>query len=119
MKDGQASASVLVISDYGGRCSEDWDYLRDTLAALRAQTFAEPVEVVLVDSTPVDEGMPPDLVALTADMRIVRDPEATSCALMNLAVATASADLVALLDGDCAPAPGWLDAAVACLRTHP
>src|SRR5262249_44874201 len=62
---------------------------------------------------------PPDLVALGATLRVLRDPAASSCELLNRAVATASAELVALLDGDCVPAPGWLAAGVDCLRSHP
>jgi hypothetical protein len=119
MGDGGASVSVLVVSDYGGCTSEDWDYLRDTLAALRGQFFAEPLEMILVDSTPAGEGMPPDLVERTREFRIVRDATATSCELLNRAVESASADIVALLDGDCAPVPGWLGAGVECLRSHP
>ena len=29
-----AAVSVVVVSDYGGRTAEDWNYLRDTLGAL-------------------------------------------------------------------------------------
>jgi Glycosyl transferase family 2 len=113
------SVSVLVVSDYGGRTSDDWNYLRETLAALRAQSFDEPFETILVDATPAGEPMPPDLVVPGQALRIVREPGATSCELMNRAVETAASDVVALLDGDCAPVAGWLAAGVACLRAHP
>jgi len=93
MSAGGPSVSVLIVSDYGGHSDEDWNYLRDTSTALRAQLFAEPVELMLVDSTAVGETMPPDLVELSAALRIVRDAGATSCELLNRGVETASADI--------------------------
>ena len=113
------SVSVLVVADYGGRSDEDWDYLRDTLGAVRAQRFSEPFQVILLDSTPAGQSMPLDIVALVPGLHIVREPGATSCELLNRAVEAATADVVALLDGDCVAVPGWLEAGVACLRSHP
>jgi hypothetical protein len=46
------AVSVIVVSDYGVRTAEEWNYLRETLGTLRRQVFDEPVEVLLVDSTP-------------------------------------------------------------------
>jgi len=119
MSDGSPTVSVLVVSDYGGRSNEDWNYLRDTLGALRAQTFDDPFEVILVDSTPPGETMPADVAGLVAALRVVRAAGETSCQLLNRAVDAASSEIVALLDGDCVPAPGWLRAGVVCLRAHP
>ena len=119
MSDGGPSVSVLIVSDYGGHSDQDWNYLRDTLAALRAQIFAGPVELILVDSSAVGETMPPDVVELSATLRVVHDGDVDSCALLNRAVQGAAADIVALLDGDCAPVPGWIAAGVECLRKHP
>lgn len=110
--------SVIVVSDYGGRTAEDWGYLRDTLGALARQEFDGDVEVLLVDSIPEGQEMPPDLVGLVSSMRVISGPEPTR-ELMNRAASAATADLVALLDGDCAPVPGWLQAAVDAMRAHP
>jgi glycosyltransferase involved in cell wall biosynthesis len=114
-----AVVSVIVVADYGGRNSDDWDYLRDTLQALARQAFDERVEVILVDSTPAGERMPPDLARIVPALRVITGSTQTTCELLNTATRTASADLVVLLDGDCAPAPGWLRAAVDAMRAHP
>lgn len=111
-------ASILVVSDYGGRTAEDWNYLRDTLGALGRQTFDEEIEVLLVDSTPADQQMPPDLLELVPALEVMTGAKKTR-ELLNEAIGAATADLVVLLDGDCAPAPGWLSAAVAAMRAHP
>jgi len=118
MNGDRPAVSVIVVSDYGGRTAEDWQYLRDTLGALGRQAFAEPVEVLLVDSTPAGQQMPPDLQDLVPGLRVINGLESTR-ELLNTAVRLAAADLVALLDGDCAPAPGWLRAAVDAVRAHP
>ena len=113
------SVSVVVISDYGGRTAEDWRYLRDTLGALQRQTFDEPVEAILVDATSADQQMPADLTGLVPALRVITGPTRTVSELLNAAADSATGDLVALLDGDCAPAPGWLGAAVEAMRAHP
>ena len=113
-----AAVSVLVVSDYGGRTAEDWNYLRDTLSALGRQEFTERVEVILVDSTPDGQQMPPDLMGLVPSLQVIAGAETTR-ELLNAGVRAASAELVVLLDGDCAPAPGWLRAAVDAMRAHP
>jgi hypothetical protein len=111
--------SVLVVSDYGGRQSEDWDYLRATLAGLRAQSCDEPFEVLLVDSAPAEEPMPPDVAQILPGLGVLRGAGESSCGLLNRAVETAAGEIVALLDGDCAPVPGWLAAGLAALGSDP
>ncbi len=119
MSRDRAAVSVIVVSDYGGRTAEDWDYLRATLAALARQAVAENVEVILVDSAPSGQQMPPDLMDLVPALDVIRGVRQTTRELLNTAVCAASADLVVLLDGDCAPAPGWLRAAIDAMRVHP
>ena len=119
MGSNAAAVSVLVVSDYGGRTAEEWSYLRDTLGALGRQAFDERVEVFLIDSTPAGQQMPADLVGLVPSLRVLGSPRESTRELLNAAVRAASADLVALLDGDCAPTTGWLHAAVDAMRTHP
>ena len=112
MSAAQCSVSVVVVSDYGGRTAEDWNYLRDTLSALGQQAFDDGVEVLLVDSTPAGQEMPRDLTSLVPALRVIGGSAETSRELLNTAFRAAAGDFVALLDGDCAPAPGWLRAAV-------
>ena len=119
MSGDRPAVSVIVVSDYGGRTAEDWNYLRSTLGGLGQQAFDEPVEVILVDSTPAGQQMPPDLTGLVPSLRVIGAAHETSRELLNNAVRAATAELVALLDGDCAPAPGWLRAGVGTMRAHP
>jgi hypothetical protein len=119
MSDAVRVVSVVVVSDYGGRTAEQWNYLRDTLRALGGQEFDEPVEMILVDSTPADQPMPADLATIVPSLRVIGGSTETSRELLNAAVRVASAELVALLDGDCAPVPGWLRVAVDTMRAHP
>jgi glycosyl transferase family 2 len=114
-----SAVSVVVVSDYGGGTAEDWNYLRDALRALRQQAFDGSVEVILVDSAPVGQQMPGDLMSLVPSLRVIRGPTEATRELLNTAVRAASAELVALLDGDCVPAPGWLRAAVDTIRARP
>ncbi|HJQ83902.1 MAG TPA: glycosyltransferase [Candidatus Binatia bacterium] len=113
------SVAVLVVSDYGGRTDGDWDYLRATLGALARQTFDRPFEVVLIDSTPADEPMPPDVPRLVPGLRTLGGAGETPVELLNAAVEATSAEVVALLDGDCAPVPGWLAAATEAIASRP
>jgi len=110
---------VLVVSDYGGGPGGDWEYLRNTLAGVASQTFDAGFEVVLVDATSPDERMPVDLMTIVPSMRVVRDPHRRGSDLVNLAARESSADLIALLDADCVPAPGWVVAAVEAMRARP
>ncbi|HVO26371.1 MAG TPA: glycosyltransferase family 2 protein [Candidatus Margulisiibacteriota bacterium] len=119
MSGNQPAVSVLVVSDYGGRTAEDWGYLRETLATLSRQAFEEEVEVLLLDATPAGQQMPSDLLGIVPGLRVISSSGASSRELLNTAVRAATADLVVLLDGDCAPAPGWLRAAVDTMCAHP
>jgi hypothetical protein len=49
MNGDRPAVSVIVVSDYGGRTAEDWDYLRAAFRGLGQQAFDEPFEVLLAD----------------------------------------------------------------------
>jgi Glycosyl transferase family 2 len=119
MSAARPAVSVLVVSDYGGGPRGDWDYLRATLGGVASQAFDEDIEVVLVDATPPEEEMPADLSSILPSMRVIRDRSQRGSDLVNLAALGCSADLVALLDADCVPSPGWLTAAVEAMRAQP
>lgn len=119
MDRARPEIAVIVVSDYGGRNDGDWDYLRATLRALAGQAPPAAMDVLLVDSTPPDEPMPADVPALVPGLRVVAESGATTAELLNVAAGASSTPLVALLDGDCVPAPGWLDAARRTMREHP
>jgi glycosyltransferase involved in cell wall biosynthesis len=112
------AVSILLVSDYGGASSEDWDYLRATLRSLAAQSFDEPVEVLLVDSAPPGQQTPADVLSILPSLRAIRG-ETNTAALLNDGARAAKSDLVVLLDSDCKTSAGWLGAAVEAMRAHP
>lgn len=118
MSTAESSVSVIVVSDYGGRGSGEWTYLRDTLAGLARQDFGEPFEVLLVDAVAEGEEMPAELLGLIPGMRRIRGVGEPSREVLNAAVVAARGELIALLDGDCAPDPAWLRAGVEAMRSH-
>jgi glycosyltransferase involved in cell wall biosynthesis len=113
------TVSVIIVSDYAAGDSKGWDDLHHCLDALAHQDFAEPAEIILSENTRYAESIPPDLRHLLPSLRIVLSDHTGSYALKNHGVAQASADLVAILDADCRPAPTWLTNLVAAFRRHP
>jgi glycosyltransferase involved in cell wall biosynthesis len=86
-----------------------------TLAALSAQTFAEPVEVIVVDDRSADATVE---LARAAGVRVLTTSGAGGPGeARNVGVRAASAPLLAFTDADAAPAPQWLERGVAALRS--
>jgi ABC-type amino acid transport substrate-binding protein len=84
-----------------------------TLAALAAQDYPGPVEVVVVDDCSDDDTA---ALAERAGVRVVRlDRQHGPAGARNAGIAATGAPLIAFTDADCAPAPGWLAAIVAAL----
>jgi glycosyltransferase involved in cell wall biosynthesis len=89
--------------------------LGDTLAALAAQDFGEPYEVIVVDDGSED-GTAAVAEAAGGPVRLVRQRRLGASAARNRGVAEASAPLLAFTDADCVPTRGWLRAGVAGLE---
>ena len=113
------SVSVVIISDYASGLEAGWNDLRTTLKALAQQDFEEPADFMLVESTELAQQVPPDFAAILPALRVVAVPPRTSYELKNAAVQAASTELVAMLDGDCAPSTDWLRRLVEAMRAHP
>jgi hypothetical protein len=111
--------SVVVVSDYGGGTPGSLDDYRHSLRALAAQDFDEPVEYLLSEWEGFRDRVAADLETIVPSVRIVFSEERSAFGLKNEGVRHARAPLVALLDADCDPAPGWLRASVDALRAHP
>jgi hypothetical protein len=116
---GKPVVSVMVVSDYRPGEHKSWQDLRATLAALSLQNFDEPVEYLLLENTANLERMPVDLTRSLPGLRVVGSDGRGSYDLKNAGIHAASADLVAILDADCIPDPGWLCAAVNAMRQQP
>lgn len=86
-----------------GRCVE---------ALLRQSYPAGRFEVIVVDNG----SRPPVTDRWGPPVRVVHEGEQGSYAARNRGVAVAAGDVVAFVDADCIPHPGWLEAGVESLR---
>ena len=111
--------SVIVTCDYASGKPEAWNGLRAALVALARQEFDEPAEFLLVESTDLAPQVPSDLQAILPSLRVVTTPATSASELKNAGVRAASAELVAMVDGDCIATSGWLRHCVNLLRRHP
>lgn len=111
--------TVAVVADYAAGEPSAFATLHATLAALAAQTFEGRVEILLGESRAVRLEAPEALRRVLPGLEIVTTEGTSSYELKNACVAAASADLVAILDADCVPAPDWLARLVAAMRAHP
>jgi glycosyltransferase involved in cell wall biosynthesis len=86
-----------------------------TLDGLAAQVIDDAFEVVVVDNGSLDTT--PEVAEGAGIGRVIRrERGAGPGAARNDGVAAASAPLIAFLDSDCIPAPGWLAAGVRALE---
>lgn len=115
----QPAASVIITSDYAGGEDKSWNDLRVTLKALAEQDFQERAEFVLVESAAYEDGIPADLTAILPALKVIFSPGTTSYDLKNEGARAASADIVVMLDADCAPERDWLRHLVDTLHAYP
>lgn len=86
------------------------DRLAETVAAVAALEWEGAVELIVVD----DGGIEPLASTLGGvDAEVLRAGGDGPAAARNLGAAAASGELLAFLDDDCAPEPGWLRALAA------
>ncbi len=115
----QARVSIIIVSDYASGDDKGWTDLRETLSALARQDYKESVEYLLVESSTFASLVPPDLVEILPDLKIVFFDVSSSYALKNEGAKIAKADVVGVLDGDCAPDPGWVSHLVKTFQEFP
>lgn len=89
--------------------------LPDTLAGLRAQTYAGRVEVIVVDDCSRDATASLARGSGVVD-RVLGGPGAGPARARNAGAAVARAPVLAFLDADCHPGPGWLEAGARALE---
>jgi cellulose synthase/poly-beta-1,6-N-acetylglucosamine synthase-like glycosyltransferase len=114
-----SNVSIIIVSDYGSGDDKGWDDLRETLKALASQDYAGPAEYLLLESAAFEPSLPDDLRQLLPGLKVVFCEVDSSYALKNKGAEIAEGDLLGVLDGDCAPAPGWISHMVAAFEAHP
>lgn len=115
----QHSFSLVTVSDYTAGESKGWRDLRKLLSALAAQDQGEAVEFIYVEHPDVARGLPEDLKDVLPRFRMVLDSSPNSYGLRNAGVRAATTPWVAMLDADCLPGPGWLQAVSRTIRANP
>ncbi|MFC7396029.1 glycosyltransferase [Chelatococcus sp. GCM10030263] len=89
-------------------------YLASTLSALKLLRYGA-FEVIVVNG-PSDDGTDAILAAYGDQIRIARCDTANIAASRNIGLGLAGGDIVAFIDDDAIPEPGWLDALVKPFR---
>lgn len=94
---------------------QDQSGLDAVLAGLAAQTLPEPVEIIVADDGSAVAPRVP------AGVQVVRQEDRgfRAAAARNLGAAAARGEILAFLDGDTVPEPGYLAAVVETLRDSP
>jgi glycosyltransferase involved in cell wall biosynthesis len=107
MNASTPAVSVIVPVRNGG------DQLEVLLGALARQTLPrERFEVIIVDDRSTDDT--PERIRQSGLARLVVTPvRSGSYAARNLGIAEASGEVLAFTDGDCVPAPDWLERGLA------
>lgn len=106
----QPALSVLIASKNRG------DSVDRALRSIRAQDFAEPIEIIVVD-----DGSTPAITPADRDVNLVRnDINRGACASRNQGIALARGEFIALFDDDIELAdPAVLRRALELARRHP
>ena len=115
----QPVVSVIVTCDYDIGTPASWNALGAALEGLARQDFQETAEFILVESADLAPEIPPDLKRILPSLRVIAAPAASAAELKNAGIRAASAELVALIDGDCVADPGWLSRFVGLMRERP
>jgi glycosyltransferase involved in cell wall biosynthesis/GT2 family glycosyltransferase len=89
-------------------------YLAATLSALKLLRYRA-FEVIVVNG-PSEDGTDAILAAYSDKIRVARCDTANLAVSRNIGVSLAGGDIVAFLDDDAVPEPGWLDALVKPFR---
>lgn len=109
MTDSPTPSVSVIVPVYN-----DVDRLRTCLAALAAQDYTGPLDVVVADNASTEDvgaALPPGDARFT----VVREMQKGSYAARNAAVRVARGAILAFTDADCVPHATWVSRAVAVL----
>lgn len=115
-----AEVSIILIPDYQPGQDKAWGDLRKTVKGLAEQDYDGEAEFVLVEERRFANSIPSDLFETLPSLRVLFiDTEMSSYEMKNFGAEECKSELVVILDGDCAPAPGWLSAFMRAMRDNP
>jgi len=119
IKSKPCDLSVIVVSDYGNSVDKSWMDERNILQALAVQDIRQPFEVLLVENESIRDKVPSDLSEIVPNLKVVFFNSNRSSVLVNHAVSCTSGKLVAMMEADCIPDPGWLRKLVKTMKNNP
>lgn len=111
--------SVVITVDFRAGEAAAAEELRLVLAALAEQRGHGRVEFLYVESAEFRGRETQDLNAILPELAIVWVEATSAAAIKNAAVNAARGELIAMLDGDCVPSPGWLHGCLEAARLYP
>ncbi len=114
-----AGLTVVVVSDYEASGEKTWEDEREALDALADQEVEGPIDVILVENAEARGSVPDDLAERFPRVEVVFCDEARSAAMKDFGVRHANTELVAVMEADCVPDPGWLRVTTTALRERP
>lgn len=112
LEEHRGSVTIVVV------CWNGRDLLGPCLGSLREQTYAGPVEIVVVDNCSTD-GSAEFVEREFPEVRLIRSPANNYAAANNLGAASSSSEYIVCLNTDTRVEPDWLDALVSCAETDP
>ena len=111
-------AISVVIGSFGSR-EATWDRVRDCLQAIATQDLADSLEVVLCRIPELPGEAPADLPEISSNLKILNVLTPDEHARKTLGVRSATAPVVALMDADCMPQPGWAASVLETFAFYP
>jgi hypothetical protein len=118
-EEKSCNLSVIIVSDYGNSAERSWADERNILHALALQDIGQPFEVLLAENETMRDKLPADLSGIVPDLKAVFFNSNRSSVLVNHAVSGTTGKLVALMEADCIPDPGWLRKLVNTMNNNP
>ena len=110
----------MTVSDHKTGDAQSWEALRNTYRHLAQQECSHEVEYMLVETEgAAHKAIPDDIEGLLPGLRIVTTPGTSSFDLKNAGAQAAKAAFIIILDADCRPARGWLQAVTDHHLAHP
>lgn len=115
----EPALSVVVVSDFAAGGPRAREELGDALRALALQRSEAALEVIVCEEERSAGELGPHVLDAFPGARLLSVPASGSYALKNAGARAARAPLVAILDADCRPQPGWAAAALDAFRREP
>jgi hypothetical protein len=111
--------TVVVVSDFEAYEVKTWQDERRVLKALAQQDIKEPFEALLVENISAQSYVPPDLMDICQNTKIVFCETDKSDQMKDYGVRHSSSDYITVMEADCLPNQCWLRVLIAQLREKP